>query len=108
MTGERGHGISALIPIDDPARIAVELVAAERAALVMVADRIRLQLGLLGHRVLAEILGAAGGTIAEFVGAVVVPPGALVEGGAVEDLEMDVGMFEPDAAELHEVVGLQP
>ena len=97
-----------LLPVDDPARVAVELHAAERAALVEIADRIRRQLGLLGHRVLAKILGAAGRAIAEIVGAVVVPPGALVVGGAVENLEMDVGMIEPDPAELHEVFRLQP
>ena len=57
---------------------------------------------------LAEILAAAGRTIAELVGAVIVPPGALVVGGAVEDLEMDVGMLEPDAAQLHQIFRLQP
>ncbi len=88
--------------------VAVELHAAERAALIEIADRIGLELGLLRHRVLAKIFAAAGRAIAEVVGAVVVPPGALVVGGAVEDLEMDGGMLEPDAAELHEVFRLEP
>jgi hypothetical protein len=38
----------------------------------------------------------------------VVPPGALVVGGAIEYLEVNVGMVEPDAAELHQVLRLQP
>src|SRR5262245_1350921 len=99
---------SALAPVDDAALVAVELHAAERAALVEVADRVRLQLGLLGKRVLAKILAAAGRAVAEIVGAVVVPPGAFVVGGAIKHLEMDVGMFEPDAAELREVFRLEP
>src|SRR5882757_8934308 len=57
---------------------------------------------------LAKILGAAGRAIAEIVGAVVVPPGALVIGRAVENLEMDVGMIEPDPAQLHQIFRLQP
>src|SRR6516164_1795882 len=57
---------------------------------------------------LAEVLGLAGRTVAQIIGAVIVPPGALVVGGAVEDLEMDGGMFKPDPAELNEVLGLEP
>src|SRR5205085_5410070 len=95
-------------PVDDPSLVAVELHAAERAALVEITDRIGLQLGLLGHGVLTEIFAAAGWTIAEIVGAVVVPPGALIVRGAVENLEMDVGMLEPDAAELHEIFRFEP
>src|SRR5258705_4319683 len=38
----------------------------------------------------------------------IVPPRPLVIGGAVEDLEMDSGMIEPDPAELHQVFRLQP
>src|SRR4051794_33631667 len=56
----------------------------------------------------AKFLGPAGRAIAEVVGAMVVPPGALVVGGAVQHLEMDVGMLEPDAAQLHEVIRLEP
>src|SRR5215475_3335963 len=97
-----------LLPIDDPALVAVELHAAERTTLVVVTDRIGLEFRLFGHGMLAELLGAAGRAIAEFVGAMVVPPGALVEGGTVEDLEMDIGMFEPDPAELNEIFRLQP
>jgi hypothetical protein len=55
--------------------VAIELHAAERTALVEIADRVRRQFGLLGHRMFAEILGPAGRSIAEIVGAVVVPPG---------------------------------
>src|SRR6266404_194227 len=96
------------LPIHDLTLVAVELHAAERTALVVIADRVRLQLGLLGHRVLAEIFSTAGRPVAEFVSAMVVPPGALVMGGAVEDLEVNIGMIEPDAAELHQVLRLQP
>ena len=46
----------ASLPVHDPALVAVELHAAERAALVEIADRIRLELGLLGHRVFADDL----------------------------------------------------
>src|SRR5262245_30005311 len=63
---------SALAPIDNAALVAVELHAAERTALIEIADRIGLELRLLGKRVLAMIFAAAGGAIAEIVGAVVV------------------------------------
>src|SRR4051812_10200348 len=56
----------------------------------------------------AKLLAAAGRAVAEVVGAVVVPPGALVIGRAVENLEMDVRMIEPDPAQLHQVFRLQP
>src|SRR6202043_2007875 len=95
-------------PVDDLAPVAIELHAAESAALVEIADRIGLELGLLGKGVLAKILGAAGRAIAEVVGAVVVPPRTLVVRGAVEDFEMDVGMIEPNPAKLHQVFRLQP
>src|SRR5271154_4274602 len=91
------HGAK-LFPVHNPALVAVELHAAEGPALVEIADRIGRQLGLLGKSMLAEILSPAGRAIAEVVGAVIVPPGALVVGGAVENLEMDVGMIEPDPA----------
>src|SRR5436190_12664069 len=97
-----------LFPADDPGLVAIEFHAAEPAALVEIADRIGLQLGLLRHRVLAEFFGPAGRAIAEIVGAVVVPPGTFIVGGAIKHLEMDAGMFEPDAAELHEVIRLEP
>ncbi len=88
--------------------VAVELHAAERAALVEIADGVGRQLRLLGKGVLAEILSPAGRAIAEIVGAVIVPPRALVVRGAVEDLEMDIGMIKPDPAQLHQVFRLQP
>src|ERR1700738_4241291 len=96
------------LPVHNPALVAVELHAAERAALIEVADRVRSKLGLLDHRMLAKILTAAGRAIAEVVGAVVVPPGTLVIRRTVENLEMDIGMIEPDPAQLHQVFGLQP
>src|SRR6202035_3274361 len=94
--------------IDDPALVAVEFHAAEGAALVEIADRIGLELGLFGKSMLAKILGPPGRAIAEVVGAVIVPPRTLVMRGAVENLEVDVGMIEPDAAQLHQVFRLQP
>ncbi len=57
---------------------------------------------------LAEILALPYRAIAQLIGAVIVPPGALIVGGAVENLEMDVGMLEPDPAELHHVLRLEP
>src|ERR1700738_4720081 len=95
-------------PVDDLAPVAIELHAAESAALVEVADRIGLELGLLGKSVLAKILGAAGRAIAEVGGAVIVPPGALVIRRAVENFEMDIGMIEPDPAQLYQVFRLEP
>src|SRR3954447_14681216 len=66
------------LPINDPALVAVKLQAAERTALIEIADGIRRQFCLLGHGVFAKILAAAGRAIAELVGAVIVPPGALI------------------------------
>src|ERR1700687_4469645 len=93
----------ALFPVDDPAHVAVELHAAERAALVEIADGIGFELGLLGKSVLAKNLGAAGRAIADVVGAMVIPPRALVIRRAVENLEVNVGMIEPNPAKLHQV-----
>src|ERR1700731_1415700 len=97
-----------LFQVEDPAPVAVKLHAAKRAALVEIADRIGRQLGLLGKSVLAKILGAAGRAIAEVVGAMVVPPCSLVIGRAIENLEMDIGMVEPDPAQLYQILRLQP
>src|ERR1700716_2850265 len=72
-------------PVHDPADVTVELHAAERAALVEIADRIGRQFGLFGERVLAKILAAAGRTITEVVGTVIVPPRALVVGGTIKN-----------------------
>ena len=49
---------------------------------------------------LAEILGLAGRAVTEIVGAVIVPPGALIVGGAIEDFEVDRRMFKADPAKL--------
>jgi DNA-directed RNA polymerase specialized sigma24 family protein len=66
--------LDSLTQLPNPARVAVELHAAERAALIEIADRIGGQLGLLRKGMLAKVLGAAGRAIAEIVGAVIVPP----------------------------------
>src|SRR5260370_13714413 len=97
-----------LLPLDDLILVAVELHAAERAALVEIADRIGLELGLLGKSVLAKILAAAGRAVAEVVGAAVVPPHALVIRGTVENFEVDVGMIEPDPTKLNQVLRFEP
>src|SRR5262245_66470917 len=63
---------------------AVELIAAERAALEEVADRIGRQPGLRGQGCVAVVLGAPGWTIAVGVGPGIVPPSPLVVRGPVE------------------------
>src|SRR5690349_1215749 len=90
------------------AGVAGELCAAESPALEEVTDRIGLQLGLLGHCVLEEVLSVAGGAIAVVIRLVVVPPTALVPGGAVEDLEAQVGVLEADADQLGQIIGAHP
>src|SRR3981189_1698359 len=92
-----------LLPVHDLALVPIELHAAERATLVEIADRIGWQFGLLGHRMLAKVFSPAGRAIAEVVGAVIIKPRALVVRYAIEDLEMDVGMVEPDPAQLHHI-----
>src|ERR1700744_5385566 len=99
------HSVSTLrtMPTAIPAsQFRVVFHAAKRAALVEIADRIGFQLGLLRHRIVVKILRASGRAIAEVIGAGIVPPAALVVGSAVKNLEMDVGMVEPDPAELHQ------
>src|SRR5581483_3254988 len=90
------------------APIGVVLVAAKRTALEAIADRIRRQFGLCRKRLGAEILGAPLRAVAEAAGIGIVPPGRLVVGAAVEDLEADVGMLEPNAQELNQVLRLEP
>src|SRR5262249_53763734 len=97
-----------LVPVDDFALVARKLHAAEHTTLVEVADRIGRQPGLLRHGELNELLRATGRAITEIIGAVVVPPGTLVIRSAVEDFEMDVWMFKPDPAELHQVFRFEP
>src|SRR5262249_56806435 len=82
-------------------RIAVELVAAVGTALVPVADAIGRQRLLRGERGGGVRLGAAARPVAVAERRRVVPPAALVIGGAEEDLVADVGMLEADADELH-------
>src|SRR5262249_30080844 len=55
-----------------------------------------------------EIFRPAGRPVAKVIGAVVVPPGALVIGRAIENFEMDIGMIEPDPAELNQILWFQP
>src|SRR5262245_24040697 len=92
----------------DLAPVAGKLIGTEGAALVEVADRIGGTLGLGGQGLVAKVLPLAGRAIAKGVGAAIVPPGALVERGTVEDLILERGMFEADADQLHEVVGAEP
>src|SRR4051812_36003970 len=82
------------LPLHDPVHVAGKLHAAEGAALVELPHGIGLEFRLLRKRMLAKILRAAGRAVTQVVGAVVIPPGALVIGGAVQNLEMDVGMLE--------------
>src|SRR5664279_2010370 len=96
------------LPVDNPGLVTLELHPAERPALIEIADGVGRQLGLFGHRVLAMVFAAAGWAIAKVVGAVVVPPGALVIGRAVKNLEMNVGTIEPDPAQLHQILRLKP
>src|SRR6201999_2270858 len=93
---------------DDALPIAIELHAAECAPLVEVSDRVGLDLGLFCKGMFAKLFRAAGRSIAEIDGAMIVPPRTLVVGGAIENLEVNIGMIEPDPAELHEVFRLQP
>src|SRR5215813_3057346 len=84
------------------------LIAAERPALIPVADRIGRPSGVCGEGGVAEILGPELRPVAIPVRGRIVPPAALVVGGAVEDLVADVRVFEPDAHQLREVLGPQP
>ena len=86
----------------------VVFVAAIRAALVAVADRVRVKLGLRSHSLIAVVVCAALRVVAEAAGIAVVPPAVRIVGPAVEDLKADVSVLEPDADELHEVLGLEP
>src|SRR5215212_7038160 len=88
--------------------VAFILVAAEWPALEPVADRIGRKLGLSGKRGLAVVFATAFGVITETKRRLVVPPAPVVVGGAIEDLVADVGMLEPDANELHEILRLDP
>src|SRR5262245_54215311 len=103
----RSAGIEAA-SLPNFAPVAGEFLSAEAAALVVVADRVGGELGLFGHGLLAKILGPTGRAVAIGVGARVVPPGAFIEGGAIKDLVLEVGMLEADADQLHEVLGAEP
>src|SRR5215468_4144225 len=72
----RAQGRRSRLPHHAP--IARELQAAEATALEEVADRIGLELGLLGHGVLVVHLGVPRGTVAVLVSPVVIPPAPLV------------------------------
>src|ERR1043166_10242995 len=94
----RAYRLTASLP--HAAGVAVELGAAKGAALEEVADRVGRQLGLRRKRLLAIVLGPTGWAIAVGMRAAVVPPGALVVGGTVEDLEAQVGVLQADTDEL--------
>src|SRR6202035_1750490 len=76
--------------------------------LVPVADRIGRKRLLLGQRRCDEIFGAAGRAIAVAVGSFVVPPAALVVGGAEKYLVAQVRVLQPDADELHQILRADP
>src|SRR5690606_5423451 len=63
---------------------------------------------MAGQHVGGVVLGAVLGLVAEPVGVGVVPPAALVVGGAVDDLEAEVGAFDADAHEVGEVARADP
>src|SRR5471030_2600801 len=85
-----------------------ELRRGEGAALEEIADRIGRKLGLLGLGMGAVLLGLAGRAVPQPMRPRIVPPARLVVGRAVEDLEADVGMLEPDLEELHQILGRDP
>src|SRR5260370_37134444 len=58
-----GMTSKALLQVDNPAHVAVELHAAKCAALVEIADPIRRQFRLLGKNMFAKILGPAGRSV---------------------------------------------
>ena len=54
------------------------------------------------------VLALAGRPIAELARARIVPPRGGIVRRAVDDVEADVGMLEPDADQLHDVLGRDP
>src|SRR5437588_5207041 len=84
--------------------IAIELGAAERPALVPVADGIGGKRFLRGERGGGIVLGTAGRPVAVTEGRLVIPPAAFIVGCAEEDLETNVRVIEADAHELHQVL----
>src|SRR5690606_11932552 len=89
--------------------IAVEFLAAERAAaLEIVADLVLRQLLLRLQRRGGEILGSAGRPVAELQCAGIVPPGAPVVGHAVDHFVDQIRLLESDADQLHEILRFQP
>jgi hypothetical protein len=54
------------------------------------------------------VLAAALRTVAVTKGCRIVPPAARIVGGAEEDLVADVGMLQPDADELEQILRLGP
>jgi len=80
-----------------PPLIRIVFGAAKRAALITRADRIGRQLGLRRQRRFPIILGAALRTVTKMRRTAIVPKTRRIIGHAVEDLEMDIRMFKPDA-----------
>src|SRR5262249_8555717 len=75
----------------------IVLVAAERAALEPLGNRIGLKLGLRGERLVAKLLALALRMVAVAERRLVIPPPARVVGHAEEDLVADIRVLEPDA-----------
>src|SRR5262245_55106324 len=92
----------------DLAPVAGKLIGTEGPALVEVADRVGAALRLCGQGLLAKVLRLAGRAVAKGIGAAIVPPGALVERGPVENFIFELGMFKPDADQLHKVLRGEP
>src|SRR5215813_5007952 len=108
---------AAIIAADEPCSkrlrtgtgcIVGEFSRAEGAALKQIADRIGPDLCLLGLGMSAVILRLAGGSIAELMGARIVPPGRRIVRRAVEDLEADIRMLQTDANQLYDILRRDP
>src|SRR5476651_2573201 len=76
--------------------VVCEFGRGEGAALEEIADGIGRKLRLLGLGMGAVLLGLAGRAVPQPVRPRIVPPARLVVGHAVEDLEADVRVLEPD------------
>jgi len=61
-----------------------------------------------GEHCIGIVLRAVEGPLAEPQSVAVVPPGPLVVGHAIDDLVADIGVFEPDANQLHQVARADP
>src|SRR5258708_40099768 len=80
----------------------------ERPSLEQIANGIGPDLCLFGLCMCAMILGFATGTVAELMGARVVPPGCSVVRRPVEDFEADVRMLQPNLDQLDNIFRRDP